>query len=541
MEKTSTSPEQSKFVGSETSPLIYYKSPQKKSNVSYVNYETGMFESFTRRCRPYVYIWASAYIACVCGLLFGYQLAIIGGALLQLKTQFCLGILQSEVVTSSTVVGSFIGSMTGGIPVDYLGRKVSIIIDAIVFIVGALILLFSVNYWMLVLGRLIVGYGISLNVTAAVVYVSEISPAKNRGLLVGMNQFGISLGVAIAFLVSNIFVDVEEGWRYMFGLSIILALLQGICTLFLPRTPRFLLIRGKEDLALKTLQKIRGYETDVSDEFNEMRTAILEERRYHWWDLFRFKDQMIIRMIIGSTIALFQQLSGQNSILFYAPVLLKTLGFTSNSTATLGTICIGTIKFLSSIITFFTIDKLGRRPLLLIGISLLAISMLLLGSLSVAFIDPHLILSTNSMHLSNCDNTTLTTQSEYIFPSDVTLTKSEHLSFTMTKWVSLILLLIYIGAYETSFGTIAWLILTEMFPPSVRGQAVSLASTVNWAMNFLISITLLSMYNAVLGYTYIIYGSFCVIAGIFVFFMVPETKGKSLERISKELKEKRFC
>ena len=260
--------------------------------------------------------------------------------------------------------------------------------------------------------------------------------------------------------------------------------------------------------------------------------------------MFRLKDSMILRMFIGSTIALFQQLSGQNSILFYAPTLLKPLGFTTNSEATLATICLGLTKFISSPITFFTIDKLGRRPLLLIGTSLLAISMLLLGSLSIAFIDSHLVLSTannSAGDLSNCKHTTHSTQSEYIFPVNATFTASEQTSLTVTKWMSLILLMLYIAAYETSFGTIAWLILTEMFPPSVRGQAVSLASTVNWIMNFIVSFTLLSLYNALLGYTYIIYGSFCVMAIIFVYFMVPETKGKSLEKISLEFKNKKIC
>ena len=262
------------------------------------------------------------------------------------------------------------------------------------------------------------------------------------------------------------------------------------------------------------------------------------------WDLFRLKDNMILRMFIGSTIALFQQLSGQNSIFFYAPTLLKTLGFTSNSAATLASLCMGITKFIFSIIIFFTIDKLGRRPLLLIGTSLLAISMLLLGGLSVAFIDSHLVMTTgnNSIaDLSKCNHTTQSTQSEYTFPINATFSSSEQTSITATKWASLILFMIYIAAYETSFGTIAWLILTEMFPPSVRGQAVSLASTVNWIMNFIVSFTMLSLYNALLGYTYVIYGSFCVLAVIFVYFMVPETKGKTLEKISQEFKNKKIC
>ena len=251
---------------------------------------------------------------------------------------------------------------------------------------------------------------------------------------------------------------------------------------------------------------------------------------------------MLYRLVIGCMVVLFQQLSGQNSLLNYIPTLLKVLGFPSNQAATLATIGIGATKFIFSIITFFTVDKVGRRPLLLIGISLLAVSMLLLGSLSVAFVDPHLLLTANSsLHLSNCPNSTLSNSAEYRFPVNLTLSTSDQTSITATKWLSLILLMVYVAAYEISFGTIAWLLLTEMFPPSVRGQAVSLSTVVNWVMNFIVSVSLLSVYNLLLGYLYIMYGGFCVVALICVFLMVPETKGKSLETISKELKEKKQC
>ena len=253
---------------------------------------------------------------------------------------------------------------------------------------------------------------------------------------------------------------------------------------------------------------------------------------------------MLLRMFIGSTITLFQQLSGQSSILFYAPTLLKTLGFTSNSAATLASICMGVTKFISSIIAFFTIDKLGRRPLLLIGTSLLAISMLLLGGLSVAFIDSHLVMTTgnNSIaDLSKCNHTTQSTQSEYTFPINATFSSSEQTSITATKWASLILFMLYIAAYQISYGAVSWLLLTEIFPSSVRGQAFSLASTVNWVMNFIVSSTLLSLYHTLLGYTYIIYGMSSVLALVFIFFMVPETKGKSLEKISQDFRKKKLC
>ena len=246
-------------------------------------------------------------------------------------------------------------------------------------------------------------------------------------------------------------------------------------------------------------------------------------------------------MLIGCMVILFQQLSGQNSLLYYTPTLLKVLGFPSNQAATLATIGVGATKFIFTVFTFFAIDKIGRRPLLLIGISLLALSMLLLGSLSVAYIDPHLVLTSNSsLHLSNCENASIFLQAEYTFPVNLTLSVSEQNSLTVTKWFSLILLMVYVGAYGLSFGSIGWLLLTELFPPSVRGQAVSLSTTVNWVMNLLISVSLLSVYHLLLGYMYIMYGGFCVLALIFVFFMVPETKGKSLEKISNEFK-KRSC
>ena len=218
------------------------------------------------------------------------------------------------------------------------------------------------------------------------------------------------------------------------------------------------------------------------------------------------------------------------------------LGFPSNQAATLATIGIGATKFIFSIITILTIDKVGRRPLLLIGISILAVCMLLLGSISVAFIDPHLMSTDNpTMHLFNCPNLTLFNSPEYTFPINLTISTSDQSPITATKWLSLIILMVYVGAYEINFGSIAWLLLTEMFLPSVRGQAVSLATVVNWLMNFIVSVSLLSVYHLLLGYMYIMYGVLCVIALICVFFMVPETKGKSLEKISEELKNKISC
>ena len=251
---------------------------------------------------------------------------------------------------------------------------------------------------------------------------------------------------------------------------------------------------------------------------------------------------MLQRMLIGCMVVLFQQLSGQNSLLYYTPTLLKVLGFPSNQAATLASIGVGANKLLCSIITFVSIDKVGRRPLLLIGISLMTVSMILLGSLSVIFVDPHLVLSGNiSTHLSDCDNTTVSSHTEYIIPSNLTLTNSEHTSLIATKWLSLILLMVFVGAYEISFGSIAWLLLCEMFPPSVRGQAVSLVTAVNWGVNFILAVSILSVYNLLLGYMYIMYGIFCLIALVFVFFLVPETKGRSLESISKELTRSSFC
>ena len=251
---------------------------------------------------------------------------------------------------------------------------------------------------------------------------------------------------------------------------------------------------------------------------------------------------MLQHMLIGCMVVLFQQLSGQNSLLYYTPTLLKVLGFPSNQAATLATIGVGANKLIFSIITLLSIDKIGRRPLLLFGITLLAISMLLIGSLSIIFVDPHLVLSNNISTLpSNCRNTTISSHSEYIMPSNLTLTNSEHTSLIATKWLSLVLLIVFVGAYEISFGSIAWLLLCEMFPPSVRGQAVSLATTVNWGVNFILAVSILSVYHLLLGYMYIMYGIFCLIALVFVFFLVPETKGKSLEIISKELTRPRFC
>ena len=250
---------------------------------------------------------------------------------------------------------------------------------------------------------------------------------------------------------------------------------------------------------------------------------------------------MLFRMFIGCGITLFQQLSGQNCVLFYAPILFKVLGFSSNAGATMATIGVGAAKFVFSILNFVVIDTLGRRPLLMIGIFILSASTLLLGTLTIVYIDPYLVLSNSETELTDCSNLTLISQSEYTFPTNNTFPSSVQTSISATKWISLVLFMIYVGGYEISFGNIAWLLLTELFPPSVRGQAFSLCTTINWSMNLIVSITLLSIYHGILGYTYILFSAFCSIALVFVFFTVPETKKKSLEKISEELKNSKLC
>ncbi|XP_042897178.1 solute carrier family 2, facilitated glucose transporter member 12 [Parasteatoda tepidariorum] len=439
----------------------------------------------------------SAVIASIGGILFGYDIGIISGALLQLKETFTLSYFEQELVVCGVLIGAFCASFFGGNVVDSFGRKAGIIISCGFFITGSVILFLSINFIMLIIGRVIVGIAISLSVTAECTYISEISPPSCRGMMVSFNEVGITTGFLIAYLMNYIFISMKNGWKWMFGVAILPAILQGIGVAFMPSSHHYLIAKGQIQKAREVLIHLRKSE-NVEEEMEAILKSMSEQKSFTYKDLFRSAFNMRSRMFLGMTLVFLQQFSGNANVLYYAPTVFQHFGYSTDTSATLVSVGLGIVKVIATIITLLMVDRVGRRSLLLTGSVLMALSIILLGIVG-------------------------------------TLQHSSKTDFS-TRIISVISLMVFVCAYSISYGPVTWLVLSEIFPGSVRGRAVSVATCINWASNIIVSLTFLDVLNAMgIGPVFVTYEIICFAAAIFIFFCVPETKNKSLEEINQVL------
>uniref|UniRef100_G3UN88 Solute carrier family 2, facilitated glucose transporter member 12 n=1 Tax=Loxodonta africana TaxID=9785 RepID=G3UN88_LOXAF len=306
-----------------------------------------------------IFTFLSSVTAAVSGLLVGYELGLISGALLQIRTELALTCHEQEMVVSSLLIGAFLASLTGGVLIDRYGRRTAIILSSCLLGLGSLILILSSSYTVFIVGRIALGVSISLSSIATCVYLAEIAPQHRRGLLVSLNELMIVIGILFAYISNYAFASVSHGWKYMFGLVIPLGVLQAVAMYFLPPSPRFLVMKGQEEAASKVLRR--------------------DEYQYSFWDLFRSKDNMRTRIIIGLTLVFFVQVTGQPNILFYASTVLKSVGFQSNEAASLASTGVGVVKVISTIPATLLVDRVGSKTFLCIGSSVMAASLMTMG------------------------------------------------------------------------------------------------------------------------------------------------------------------
>ncbi len=433
------------------------------------------------------YVYIAAIFAAIGGLLFGYDTGVISGALIFIKRSFGLSIFQQELAVSSVLVGAAVLAITGGSLSDRFGRRKMLLITSVVFIAGALVCASAGSIQILILGRVVVGMGIGLASSVVPLYISEISPAKVRGWQVSLFQLAITVGILAAYVADYAFTP-SAAWRWMLGLAVIPGLLLGTGMLFLPETPRFLARHGHFDLARTVLVKIRGTQ-DVEKEFQEIRAASQETAlRGHVSDLLL--PALRPALMIGIGLAVFQQVTGINTIIYYAPYIIRTAGISSIQGSILATAGIGTVNVLMTLFSMWLIDRLGRRPLLLTGIAGMIVS---LGALGYIF------------HLSK--------GGEF-------------------AGLAVVILMFYVASFAISLGPIFWLLIAEIYPLKIRGLAAGIAAGTNWLANFAVSLTFLSLLK-LLGpsLTFWLYGVLAIGSWLFSYFLVPETKGRSLEEI----------
>jgi SP family galactose:H+ symporter-like MFS transporter len=434
------------------------------------------------------FVYLAAIFAALGGLLFGYDTGVISGAVLFIRNDFTLSTFALEVIVSGVLAGAAVGALGGGRLADLFGRRKLLITTAIIFAAGALLCAAAQSPEVLVIGRIIVGLGIGLSSSTVPVYISEVAPAEARGWQVSLFQLAITVGILLAYLVDYAFALVQ-GWRWMFGLAIVPAAIFGLGMIFLPESPRWLVRNGHRENARATLSRIRGT-SDVHVELAEIERS-LEQAPESGRLSDLFAPSMRHSLLIGIGLAIFQQITGINTVIYYAPVIIQSAGISSASGAILATAGIGLVNVLMTIVAMRLIDRSGRKPLLLIGIAGMAIT---LGCLGFVF--------RISSHTSTL------------------------------AWLAVISMMAYVASFAISLGPIFWLLISEIYPLKIRNSAEGLAATFNWGANLLITLTFLTLIER-LGpsWTFWLYGLSAVGAWIFSYYIVPETKGRTLEEI----------
>ncbi len=434
------------------------------------------------------FVYVAAAFAALGGLLFGYDTGVISGALIFIQKTFSLSTFHQELVVSVVLVGACVGALSGGRLADRFGRRIMLIFTAIIFIAGAMVCAIAVDVTMLIAGRAVVGLGIGLASSTVPLYISEVSPAGARGWQVSLFQFAITVGILAAYLVDYAFSG-SENWRWMLGLAVVPGAALGLGMLVLPESPRWNAQRGNMQKARSVLVKVRGTE-DVDAEMREIE-ATLDKAHEHGKLSDLWLPEVRPAMVIGIGLAIFQQVTGINTVIYYAPKIIQSAGISSASGAILATAGIGLVNVVMTVVSMWLIDRVGRRPLLLTGIAGMIVSLAVLG---------------------------------YAFHSPT------HGGSFAT--IAVVTLMAYVAAFAISLGPIFWLLIAEIYPLKIRGSAEGIAAGTNWAANFVVSLTFLTLLQVIgPSRTFWLYGLLALAAWGFSYALVPETKGRTLEEI----------
>ncbi|XP_073682097.1 solute carrier family 2, facilitated glucose transporter member 10 [Garra rufa] len=478
------------------------------------------------------------------GLVFGYELGIISGALPQLQAQFYLGCVQQEAVVSALLIGSLTASVIGGWLIDRHGRRTSILLSNLLILGGTIILTASISFLALVVGRAIIGFAMSISSMSCCIFVSEMVAPERRGLMVTLYEVGITVGILLAYAVNYILSGVQTGWRYMFGFAIIPSLMQLVSIGFLPQ-------RTGTSESLVTEDDSQQYDR-LAEETSNHHPA--EHVKYSVFDLFKTKDNMCRRTAIGLGLVLSQQFTGQPNVLFYASTILFSVGFQSNASAVLASMGLGIVKVIATLLAMVCSDKVGRRSLLVGGCTVLAIGLILTGFLcrqsvidttkQCTSLEPHSNLTSPvenqenmGNHLVNQNETTPSTGHEM----HNAFGDSNIFSEDMYKWIIFVCMMAVVSAFSVSFGPMTWLVLSEIFPKEIRGRAYSFINCFNVGANLIVTFSFLSIIDVIgLSGIFFVYGVIGMAAVVFIYFVLPETKGKSLHKIDRELSQTRF-
>ncbi len=437
------------------------------------------------------FTYVTAALAALNGLLFGFDTGIISGAFLYIKQAFTMSAMTQGLVVSGALIGAVFGAALGGRLADRIGRRRLILVGAIIFFVGSLTMALAPTVTILVLGRVIAGVAIGFASIVGPLYISEISPPEIRGSLVSLNQLAVTSGILLSYLVNYAFSQGGR-WRWMLGAGMVPALVLAAGMVFMPESPRWLFERGRTAEARRVLGRIRR-DSRVGDELDEIRHTEAAESD----SLSKLLEPWIRpALIVGIGLAAFQQVTGINTVIYYAPTILKSTGF-GDSASILATVGVGVVNVGMTVVAVLLMDRLGRRRLLLVGLAGMTLS---LAGLGAAFFLPSLAGVVGLAAVGS--------------------------------------LMLYVAFFAIGLGPVFWLLISEIYPLEVRGSAMGIVTVVNWLANLIVAQTFLQLVGAIgASSTFWLYGVLSVAALVFTYFLVPETKGRSLEAIEADLRD----
>jgi sugar porter (SP) family MFS transporter len=459
-----------------------------------------------------------ATVAATGGLLFGFDTGVISGAIPFFQKAFGIDNSWIEIITTSGLAGAVIGALFSGRITDIVGRKKVILTSGVIFAIGAVWCGSAHSVMMLTAARFFLGIAIGVSSFAAPLYIAEISPTKSRGTLVSMFQLMITIGIMVSYLSDSAFA-VPDGdpaytscWRAMFYVGLIPALIMFTGMIFLPETPRWLISKGHEEKCREVLEKVEEPQL-VEEVITRMKSDLNADKnnKVAWNDIF--KKWLRVPLIIAVGIMFVQQFTGINTIIYYSPKIFMMSGFASAKAAVWASVSVGVVNVACTVLSLFLIDKIGRRKLYFIGLTGMVIALIAMGS---------------------------------CFALQATLGDS-------IKWVTISLVWVYIIFFAISLGPLGWLIISEVFPLSVRGIGSSIGALSNWLFNAVVAFT---FFKIVKGLTlpgssivlngedlgnpagaFFLYALVGILGIIWGYFYIPETKNVTLEKIEEHWRE----
>ncbi|WP_218185617.1 sugar porter family MFS transporter [Salidesulfovibrio brasiliensis] len=436
-----------------------------------------------------VYVVVISTVSALAGLLFGFDTGVIAGALEPLAHHFAVqSEFTKELIVAAVTLGALGGAICSGKASSRLGRKHSIILSALLFIAGTLCTSLAQSVLMVVAGRLVMGFAVGLSAMVVPMYLSEVSPPSIRGGVVFTFQLAITIGIFAAYVINSIYAE-NENWRWMFGVGILPALLLFFGMLRLPESPRWLVLKNRTEEARRVLLKIMAVEK------TEAALNSIKESVQHPQGGLRelFSKRFLPLVAIAFTLFVLQQLSGINTIFYYAPTVFKEAGF---SDPVMVSLLPASVNVASTVLGIWVVDRLGRRGLAYIGFAGMAVCLILLGADLNGMVGGH-------------------------GPEPL---------------VSLVSVLCYIFFFAISLGGVPYIVMSELFPLTLRSVGMATASCANWGFNFLVSLTFLTLSSTLgMGTTFWLYACFMVLGLVFTYLFLPETKGRRLEDIEANL------